>query len=414
MKTARLCGLMMALSGLAALAWAAPAMAFTGQIKGVVSDGSTAIEGITVCAEPVTPLVHTGCASPTDMDGKYTISGLQGSEYLVHFFVENRPALNYAQQWSPGQSSPEAATPATVQEGTTLEPIDAVLVAGDQITGVVTDAVTSQALAGVQVCANRLGPFHSGEVGYCGQTDDEGRYRIADLGTGEYRVSFQASAGGVNYVAQHQPGTVAFTHPGEEAAGVDAALGQGLGIEGHVTDAATGLPPQALNFTAVSACAYVPATAATVGCAPVDPSTGDYSILGLPSGEYVVGFSVDTIEEGLDLHPDGYLRRYWDEVPNFAEATRLGAGDPPGTVIAGIDARLTRGEEGQGLCGITSPCQGSGESLAAAVQTLSQSTAAPRPLGCKKGFRKVTRGGQSRCVKIHKKRKHHPRTVHYR
>jgi hypothetical protein len=412
MKAARLCGLIMVLSGLAALAWAASATAFSGQIKGVVTDGSAApIEGITVCAEPVTPLVHTGCASPTNVEGKYTISGLQEAGYLVHFFVENRPALNYAQQWSPGQSSPEAATPVTVP---TLEPIDAVLAAGDQIAGVVTDAVSGEPIVGVDVCATPLGQFRSGEVGYCGDTDGEGRYRVGDLGIGGYAVSFRAGEGGQNYVAKSQPGTVSFTSPGEEAAGVDAALEQGLGIEGHVTDAATALPPQPLNFTAVSVCAYVPATEAAIGCTPVNPSTGGYSILGLPRGEYVVGFSVDTIEEGLDLHPDGYLRRYWDEVPTFVEATHLGAGDPPGTVITGIDARLIRGEEGHGPCGITSPCPGSGESPPAAVQTPLKSTAAPHPLRCKRGFRKVIKGGQARCVKVHKKHHHRNRQVHYR
>jgi hypothetical protein len=417
MKTARVCGLVLALGALMAFAGPGSATAFTGQIKGVVTDESAApIEGITVCAEPVVPLVHTGCASPTDAEGKYTISGLQESNYLVHFFVEGRPALNYAQQWSPGQSSSEAATPVTVQEGATLEPIDAALAAGDQIAGVVTDAVGGQAIAGVDVCANRLGPFHSGEVGYCGHTDGEGRYRVGDLGIDEYAVSFRAGEGGPNYVAKNQPGTVSFTSPGEEAVGIDAALERGLGIEGQVTDAATGLPPQALNFTVVSVCAYAPVTEVAIGCTPVNPSTGDYSILGLPGGEYVVGFSVDTIEEGLDLHPDGYLRRYWDEVPDFAEATRLGVGDPPGSVITGIDARLIRGEEGHGLCGITSPCQGSGESPAAAVQAPLKSAAAPSPLRCKKGFRKVVRGGRARCVKIHKKRKDHHRNrqVHYR
>lgn len=415
MRTARSCALALALSGLAALVGAGPAAAFDGQVKGEVTDGSAVpIEGITVCAEPVTPLVHTGCSAPTDAQGKYTISGLQGAEYLVHFFVEGHPTLDFAQQWYPEQSSPEAATKVTVPESGVAEPIDARLASGDQIAGVVTDASDHEPIEGVEVCATRLGPFHAGEVGYCRRTGGAGEYRVDDLGTGEYAVRFEAADAGANYVAQDHPGPVSFASPGEEVTGIDAALEPGLAIEGQVTDAATGLPPEATNFTSVPVCAYDPATQAAVGCTSVDLSTGGYSILGLPGGEYVVGFSVDTIEEGLDLHPDGYLRRYWNEVPGFAEATHLGAGEPPGTVIPGIDAKLSRGEEGSGLCGITSPCTSSGAGTTATQSSPLQSTTTPTGLHCRKGFHRVTKDGQARCAKVHKKHKKHKRYRRHR
>ena len=86
-------------------------------------------------------------------------------------------------------------------------------------------------------------------------------------------------------------------------------------------------------------CALNPTTQARVKCATVE-SGGHYSIAGLPAGTYAVSFAVDWVEEGLDLHPDGYVRRYWQEVPSFGEATLLaGTGERFSTKSTPSDQR---------------------------------------------------------------------------
>ena len=80
---------------------------------------------------------------------------------------------------------------------------------------------------------------------------------------------------------------------------------------------------------------------ARVGCTWPQPD-GHYALAGLPVGDYVIAFALDRIEDGVAF-PDGYVRRFWDEVQNFGEATPVGSATP--TVISGIDASLSRGEE---------------------------------------------------------------------
>jgi hypothetical protein len=156
-------------------------------------------------------------------------------------------------------------------------------------------------------------------------------------------------------------------------------------------------------------CALNPATQARVKCAPPE-SGGQYSIAGLPAGTYAVSFAVDWVEEGLDLHPDGYVRRYWNEVPSFGEATLLAGA--AGAVFEDIDAALTKGEEVFPNCEIPSACPpppSSGDTSSAGsgitpTTTLPQARPATQPLirrpRCKKGFRRVVKSGRARCIKI--------------
>jgi hypothetical protein len=131
----------------------------------------------------------------------------------------------------------------------------------------------------------------------------------------------------------------------------------------------------------------------------------------LPAGTYAVSFAVDWVEEGLDLHPDGYVRRYWNEVPSFGESTLLAG--TAGAVLDGIDAVLTKGEEVFPNCEVQSACppppssgetSSSGSGIPPTTTTLPQARPATQPLirrpRCKKGFRHVVRGGRARCIKI--------------
>ena len=153
---------------------------------------------------------------------------------------------------------------------------------------------------------------------------------------------------------------------------VEAHLVPGIEIEGTLTEMGTGTPIEGLSppHSVPAICALNPTTQARVKCATPE-SGGKYSIAGLPAGTYAVSFAVDWVEEGLDLHPDGYVRRYWNEVPTFGEATLLTG--TAGVVFDEIDAVLTKGEEVFPNCEVPSACPpppSSGETSSAGAASL--------------------------------------------
>ena len=173
----------------------------------------------------------------------------------------------------------------------------------------------------MQVCAQLLGFFQTGEVGYCGHSNAAGEFTVKNLGTGQYRLEF-STEGHVNYVDELLPGPIPLTAGG--VIEVEAHLVPGIEIEGTLTEMGTGTPIEGLSppYSVPAICALNPTTQARVKCATPE-SGGHYSIAGLPAGTYAVSFAEDWVEEGLDLHPDGYVRRYWNEVPSFGESTLL-------------------------------------------------------------------------------------------
>jgi hypothetical protein len=404
-------GLVAVLCALAALFSAGAAAAAGGEIHGKVTDHlGEPIAGITVCAHGLTPLVGSECDWTTDAEGKYSIGGLREASYRVGFHVESNPSLNYVQQWYSGKAHPEEADPVELAEGESRE-INAQMQTGGEIRGTVADKNTDVPIEGVQVCARLLGFFQDGEFGYCGRSDAAGEFTVKNLGTGQYRLEFRTE-GQVNYVEEQLPGPIPLTAGG--AIEIEAHLVPGVEIEGTLTEAGTGTPIDGLlaPYSVPAICALNPATQARVKCATVE-SGGHYSIAGLPAGgTYAVSFAVDWIEEGLDLHPDGYVRRYWKEVPSFDEATLLAG--TAGAVFDEIDAVLNKGEEVFPNCEVPSACPqfpsgGSSSSGGDIITTTLPGATLVRPPvrrpRCKKGFRRAMKNGRARCVKAPKKHK---------
>jgi hypothetical protein len=176
-----------------------------GQIDGVVSEAATPhnlIAGIRVCAYPKGsegsgpvsegagpeggPEEEPPCAT-TNASGEYTISGLKVGEYIVEFFAPLGSGLNYVHQYYNGESTEASANPVTVSSTGATTGIDAQLVVGGQIAGIVTDASTGIAVEGAIVCA-----FSSvaQEIGGCASSGSGGAYTIPGLPDGEYKVGF--------------------------------------------------------------------------------------------------------------------------------------------------------------------------------------------------------------------------------
>jgi len=166
----------------------ADSWAAEGSISGTVKEAgsSNTVGGVAVCAALLgggTPRRQTlvGCAQ-TPADGTYTIGSLPAGEYAVLFEGEPR---GYFFQYYDGKSSTEEPTPVTV--GTADVPnIDAELVRGGQIAGVVKAAASGEPVEGVGVCAWTL----TGQLSRCAITGLQGAYMVGPLQEGMYKVEF--------------------------------------------------------------------------------------------------------------------------------------------------------------------------------------------------------------------------------
>jgi hypothetical protein len=218
------------------------------------------------------------------------------------------------------------------------------------ISGVVTDASTHAALAGVEVCAELPPPPVSSETEEegveepppaCAPTNAAGQYTIGGLQPGSYWVVFNpplvAAAGGgvtfshIDYVAQAFEGayTEAAAKPvavasGAAVAAIDAALERGGEIGGRVTASAGGAP-----LGGALVCAFEiggEGRLGGTGCTETAPG-GEYEIYGLAAGTYRVVFLAN-----------GYEPQVYNGHAAFSEATPVQV--LAGQLVEGIGAAL--------------------------------------------------------------------------
>lgn len=396
---ARLRGVM-AVSGLAlcvTLGSVSPAVAANGSISGTVTDAATeaGLPQIWVCTHSSFLLGPFGGCAFTDSNGNYTLSDVAPSSYKVVIDEEGR--YGYLSQWYDGKATRGAADVVTVGDGQSVTGVDAALSPGGQISGNVTDVDTGEPIEGIRACAPDVNGYPEGGVIHCDKSGADGDYLIESLPTGSYKVEFFVEEE-PNYVIQYYNGKalsseaepVAVTAPALTP-GIDAAMSEGVQITGRLTEADSGDP---VKWTI--ACALTPDTEVPAGC-DESAEDGSYSIAGLPLGSYVVSFAVDFEEDGFVLHPDGYVRQYYDGKATFAEAELVGG--PTAGLYEGIDAVLTQGPE-IGLRPHVTPF----ESPLPPLGWSGPGPGNPAPK-CRRGTRRKLVNGKRRCVRIHKK--HH-------
>jgi hypothetical protein len=130
--------------------------------------------------------------SSADADGRYVVTGLAPGRYKVEFGDPScsDDAVGLGIRWYDGAAGSGSATVITVKAGQMASAINATLPADGAITGSVTG--TSAALLN-GVCVSAV-PLATGEQPLF-TVSGGGRYTLADLLAGQYRVEFQAGCG---------------------------------------------------------------------------------------------------------------------------------------------------------------------------------------------------------------------------
>jgi hypothetical protein len=326
----------------------------SGSISGTVASASSGapIENISVCARTGPVGDASAYCHDTDANGEYTISEIPAGAYRVEFSAGYVCTLgptcipqNYVTQYYDGKSSPDESDEVAVAAESTALGINAQMVEGGQITGIVTDVSYGATLEAIEVCA-LIGGEES--MNHCARTNRDGEYMIVGLGSGAYKVEFAHREGcgspcpiQENFLTQFYNDKLSTDEAepvsvtaGSTTSGIDARLVEGGKISGVVTSTSEGTPIEGIDV-----CAFGIDGVKQDGCASTG-TTGEYRIKGLPSGSYEVMFSASRACKST-CPLQNYITQYYSEESSASEAK-------PVSVIAenittGIDAQMATG-----------------------------------------------------------------------
>jgi hypothetical protein len=300
-----------------------------GKISGTVTAAVSHedLRGIEVIAYEAGSEFPAGVAF-TDKDGEYTVEGLTSGSYKVEFSAGFESGLNYVTQYYQDASSLPAAKSVPVAQGETVSGIDAELQEGGKINGRVTEYTKSEDIVPLRNIEVTVYEASGRElpVGYA-ITAADGEYTVEGLASGSYKVEFSASEGNRNYVTQYYDdaptlatATSVSVVQGKTTGGIVAELQAGGTIEGAVTDASTHAALSNVEVVALGAGDVVDGAALT-------NASGQYKVVGLATGSYVVEFA-----------SEHYITQYYNDQPSFASADAVEVVQNSAT--AAIDAAL--------------------------------------------------------------------------
>jgi protocatechuate 3,4-dioxygenase beta subunit len=256
-----------------------------GKIKGTVTDKSGApVAGVSVSSFPVSGSGSSTYAT-TAADGTYTLSGLTQNTYRVTF-SGGTPTI--VTTYYGGDLSSQA-TPVTSGPGTVATGIDKTVVRGATISGSYKKPDGSAA-AGVSIYASSTDGTNN-FYAYA-STGIDGTFKVSGLAPGSYRLSTSAAG----YLTRYYPdsptaaGAQVITLAEAENKTLPAAtLVAGGKVTGKVTDSTgAGVTGVIGLFLPDAPYAYPTRTVYTA-------TDGTYTIDGLETGKYVVGFQAGPI-----------------------------------------------------------------------------------------------------------------------
>jgi 5-hydroxyisourate hydrolase-like protein (transthyretin family) len=286
-------------------------LALAGRIEGALTGEGQSPGSGEVCAYELDETkVECGYAFGAP---EYAIRRLAAESYVLKFTLGG-----YQTEYSGGASDFADATPVTVTGGQATT-ANADLTGEPAIRGTVTDALDSEPIESVLVCAEAS----NGTVG-CALSEEDGHYAVP-VSAGSYEVSFNDG----KYVTQYYDGVAdaadatRVTVTDAPVGGIDAELELAGTIAGQVATTDGGA-----NLESVEVCAV--AAGGAQRCRNPE-SSGAYEIPSLAPGSYKVRFSLN-----------GYFTQFFDDKATeaAAESVTVTAGHESG----GVDATLVAEE----------------------------------------------------------------------
>src|SRR5438309_4908921 len=336
-------------------------------ISGTVTNADTSapVVGLNVSAQEAALCCQFVGSGQTDASGNYRFPVPAGSSVKVEFgvFSPPRPGTNYVGQW--WENKPDFGVATTINALTDVSGINARLASGLVLSGHVSNASGSIALAGVGVNVNDATlPCCQFIVGT--QTDALGNYQVIVPDGRRVRVFFGTNpVGGVRYLAQWWNDKPFFDGADDIAMtqdrhGIDAHLATGVLIHGRVTDATGTVPVVGLNVSAQDAtqpcCQFV-------GGSQTDLD-GHYTLV-VASGHDV------KIEFGIFSGPPPgthYLAEWYNNAPNFDTASAISTATDQNNIDASLDQGFVISGQVRAPGGVGVPNAFVGASLGGAAQ----------------------------------------------
>jgi carboxypeptidase family protein len=227
----------------------------------------------------------------SDQAGHYALHALFPGSYGVQFTIGCGTKRDYAQQWWRDQASPAHSNSVKVTGTAAVTGINATLAPGAAISGTVR-AKTSAAAPAAGICVSAADQ-QGYDVGFA-KTGKDGRYQIAGLGGGRYRLQFDPTCDGfssANYLPAQLSVTLA---TGRSRPATDVYLRPGAGIAG-IIEGPAGQPVDSVCVTVNDKNRDYTFT----------DKEGRYSIVGVPPGSYTISFDTSCDTSG-SLAPQWY------------------------------------------------------------------------------------------------------------
>jgi IPT/TIG domain/Carboxypeptidase regulatory-like domain len=323
----------------------------SGAIAGTVTAASGGADLGGICVD----VQQTGGAgfgsATTSVDGTYTVTGLKSGSYSVEFFTGCGNSGNYLTQWYNGQATETSAVPVTVVNGVTTPTINAALITGGSISGTVTAAANGADLNGICVQASQF----NGAGLETATTSANGSYSISGLGSGQYSVQFSPNCGnGQNLLTQwyNDKTSAIAADPVPVTAGTTTpSINAAMQIPGTITGTVTAANGGA-QLSGI--CVSVSQVNGSGGGSATTGAGGTYSVSGLETGTYKVGFSSCG-------NSGNYLDQWYDNETTAAAAdsvsvtatkttSSINAALAAGGTIAGTVTAATGGADLAGIC----------------------------------------------------------------
>lgn len=266
----------------------------------------------------------------TNSTGAYQTPAMPPDKYLALFLNCRNPG-NFAPQFYKNAYF-DNADPVTVTAGKVIRNINVALKPGATIAGTTTAAAPASTPI-ANVCVQLAGTGTADIFSGFAISDASGHFRVRNLATGTYMAQFEPGCKTSSVYAPIVLGRGIHATDGRVNSGVHAVLPVGGTISGAVTAGWSGQPLGGICVIAVDLNSFAEGQARSA-------SDGSYTVTGLPTGSFVVGFA------GCGKNSN-VVTQFYDAADSPITAQRVTV--TLGSATTGIDAAMQQGGTVTGL-----------------------------------------------------------------